>query len=191
MRAPTAADRAELDLAPLPAEVVAILDHEDAPPRLYAHLTLVHDVARRLLVRVQAAWPSVAIDAAAVAFGAASHDIGKAHFPAELSGPGSAHEAEGERMLLERGVEASWARFARTHGQDRAGLALADLLVILADTCWKGKRDRGVEDAVVAAVGVATGQGSWEVFMELDGMLEDVARDADVRLEWQGRFPVS
>jgi hypothetical protein len=190
MRAPTAEDRADLDLAPLPPLVIEILEAEGAPPRLFAHLTLVHDVARRLLPRVAKAWPTLAIDVDAIAFGAASHDLGKARFTAELSGPGSAHEAEGERMLLSRGVPAAWARFARTHGADRAGLDVEELLVVLADTCWKGRRDRAVEDAVVARIAAATGQGTWQVFMTLDRIVEGITRDADARLEWQGRFPV-
>jgi hypothetical protein len=190
MSNPTAEDRETLGLAALPADVVAILLAEDAPPRLHAHLTLVHDVARQLMARVNKAWAGLAVDAANVAFGAASHDIGKARHPDELSGPGCRHEAEGERLLLERGIPPARARFARTHGADRATLGLDDLLVVLADTCWKGKRDRAVEEAVAAAIAAQTGQPIWKVFMKLDGIVEAVAADADGRLEWQGLFPL-
>lgn len=190
MSAPTAADRDALGLVALPADVEAILVEERAPPRLFAHLTLVHDVCRRLLAKATKAWPKLPIDIDAVAFGAATHDIGKARFPAELSGPGSLHEAEGERLLLARGVPASRARFARTHGADRASLDLAELFVVLADTAWKGKRDKALDDAVVAAIAAATTKPTWQVFMTLDQLLERIAADADDRLQWQGRFPV-
>lgn len=190
MSAPTAADRAALGLVSLPADVEALLVEEQAPPRLFAHLTLVHDVSRRLLAKAMKAWPKLPVDVDAVAFGAATHDIGKARFPAELSGPGSLHEAEGERLLLARGVSAARARFARTHGADRASLDVEELLVVAADTVWKGKRDKGLDDALVAAIATTTAQPTWQVFMTLDGMLERLAKDADARLQWQARFPV-
>jgi hypothetical protein len=190
MSAPTAADRAALGLVSLPADVEALLVEEQAPPRLFAHLTLVHDVSRRLLAKATKAWPRLPVDVDTVAFGAATHDIGKARFPAELSGPGSLHEAEGERLLLARGVSAARARFARTHGADRASLDVEELLVVVADTVWKGKRDKGLDDAVVAAIARATRQPTWQVFMTLDAMLEHLAKEADARLEWQGRFSI-
>jgi hypothetical protein len=99
----TPADLAALDLAPLPADVASLLARVSAPPRLVAHLTLVHDVALRLLPSLKKAWPQLEVDADAVAFGAATHDIGKASVTAELSAPGSSHEALGEALLLAAG----------------------------------------------------------------------------------------
>ena len=74
---------------------------------------------------------------------------------------------------------------------DRATLGLEDLLVVLADTCWKGKRDRVVEEAVAAGIAAATGQPTWKVFMKLDGIVEALAADADARLDWQALFSAS
>ena len=48
-------------------------------------------------------------------FGAATHDIGKTPHPAELSGPGSAHEEAGRELLLSLGGSPRLARFAATH----------------------------------------------------------------------------
>jgi len=190
MSQPTSADRAALGLVPLPADVEVILVEEQAPPRLFAHLTLVHDVARRVLAKAMKVWPTLPIDVEAIAFGAATHDVGKARHPAELSGPGSLHEAEGERLLLARGVPAARARFARTHGAERASLDTEELFVVVADTVWKGRRDKGLDDAVVSAIARATAQPTWQVFMTLDQILERIARDADDRLAWQARFSV-
>lgn len=190
-RYPTEADRAELGLAALPPEVEALLLAEGAPPRLVAHLTLVHDVALRLVAGVAKAWPRLSFDKEAVAFGAATHDIGKARHPNELSGPGHEHEAAGERLLLEHGFPVTRARFARTHGEPPAGLPLEDLLVVLADTAWKAKRSKEFDDRLVAVIADASRAPAWDVFMRLDGLLSKVAKGADDRLAWQGAFSVA
>ncbi|CAN5924317.1 hypothetical protein BH11MYX4_BH11MYX4_04560 [soil metagenome] len=88
---------APLDLAPLPSEVTHLLAGLGAPPRLAAHLRAVHDVALRLTVALPLAWPALTIDAAAIAFGAATHDIGKALHLGELTGPAASTRAGGRR----------------------------------------------------------------------------------------------
>lgn len=45
-------------------------------------------------------------------FGAATHDVGKVLQPAELSGPGSAHEPAGHALLLPHGAPERLARLA-------------------------------------------------------------------------------
>jgi len=151
---------------------------------------LVHDTAIQLSTHVKNTWPSLSFDAESVAFGAASHDIGKARIVEELSRPGKLHEEVGERLLLEHGVPASMARFARTHGAELAGLQLEDMLVVLADTCWKGKRDKALDDAVVRVLTAASGVAAWDAFLKLDDILTALARDADKRLEFQALFAV-
>jgi hypothetical protein len=189
---PTAADRAELSLAELPPLVVTLLTAEQASPRLVAHLTLVHDTALRLCRRLHKTWPRLAVDSAAIAFGAATHDIGKARIPAELSAPGTLHEAEGERLLLDHGIDPALARFARTHGAwaEATDMPLEDLLVVLADTAWKAKRSKALDDALAGAVAGATGNAPWDAFMKLDAIIDVIAATADDRLAWQGRFTV-
>lgn len=175
-----------LRLQALPESAARILDELRAPPRLVAHLTLVHDVAHQLTLALRKRWPRLTIDAEAVALGAALHDIGKAVVRAELSRPGNEHEALGEQLLLSRGVPASIARFARTHAlADREGLSLEDLVVTLADKVWKGTRDEPLEQEVCRRLASACGQAPWEVFLVLDEVLERLARDADERLDWQ------
>jgi hypothetical protein len=189
-RAVTPADLAALDLVPLPADVALLLAGVNAPPRLVAHLTLVHDVALRLLRSLKKAWPQLEVDADAVAFGAATHDIGKVRVPSELSAPGASHEALGESLLLAAAVSPARARFARTHGLPPAELDLEDALVALADKAWKGKREKDLEDRVVALLAALTGAPAWDVFIRLDGIVARLARDADARLQWQGRFSI-
>lgn len=90
---------------------MTLLDSFDAPPRLVAHLRLVHD-------------------------------IGKAVRRDELSGPGHEHEPVGCQLLADR-------------------------------------------------LAVASGQEPWEVFLELDEVLQRIAAGADERLGYQFSFPVT
>ncbi|MFI7431258.1 HD domain-containing protein [Micromonospora sp. NPDC049836] len=99
-------------LRPLPDHVVDLLVALHAPPRLAAHLRAVHDVAAQVVDAAAERLPQLAVDPAAVLFGAATHDIGKVEHPAELSGSGSAHEAAGRELLLRHGIPAPLARFA-------------------------------------------------------------------------------
>ena len=84
---------------PLPDEVARLLRALDAPPRLAAHLRLVHDVAYELVEWLEQRYPALPLDREAVLFGAATHDVGKAVHIRELSGSGSAHEEAGRELL--------------------------------------------------------------------------------------------
>ena len=61
----------------LPDEVEYILKRLSVPPRLYAHLLLVHDVAYTLIKAITGTWDNLNIDEDLILFGAATHDIGK------------------------------------------------------------------------------------------------------------------
>ncbi|MEV5384016.1 HD domain-containing protein [Streptomyces sp. NPDC052721] len=179
-------------LRPLPERVALLLEQVDAPPRLVAHLRAVHDVAAQLVAWVRLRCPRLESDAEAVLFGAATHDIGKALHPAELSGPGALHEAAGRELLLEHGVPAGLARFAGTHASWTApGTGVEDLLVSLADKVWKNKRVPELEDLVVARLAEADGRPAWQWFMELDEALTAVGEGADRRLAYQMSHPLS
>ncbi|CAM3494562.1 HD domain-containing protein [Kibdelosporangium persicum] len=171
-------------LRPLPDDVVALLEALDAPPRLAAHLRLVHDVACQLVDWFEAR--GLTVDREAVLFGAATHDVGKVLYPAELSGPGSQHEQAGYELLLERGFPERLARFARTHASWHApGVGLDDLVVSLADKIWKAKRVQDLEQLVVDRLGGEP----WEAFMALDDVLDRIAASADRRLAYQSSHP--
>ncbi len=172
----------DLVLRPLPAEITHLLQRAGAPPRLVAHLTLVHDVACQLVDALGQAFPGVCLARDEIVFGAATHDIGKAVVRDELSEPGHAHEARGRALLLELGMPAHLARFAVTHADlDRPEASLADALVALADKCWKGRRDEAVERRVAELLGPKVGLAEWEVVMRLDEVVERLAEGADER----------
>jgi HD domain len=177
---------------PLPARVAALLRALDAPPRLIAHLTLVHDAAAQILGAVRQRWPQLECDDQAVLFGAATHDIGKVEHPQELAGPGSRHEEAGVFLLWKLGVSTWLAHFAWSHGQWRTvpRPLLEDLLVALADTVWCGGRDVDLEHLVAGVIGEALRSDRWAIFAELDMLLEPIAALGEQRLAWQMRFPI-
>lgn len=176
----------------MPDRARDLLEVLDAPPRLAAHLRVVHDVACRLVGWVQRHHPAVEVDQPAVLFGAATHDIGKTIHVAELSGPGSAHEQAGYELLLARGVDGGLARFARTHASwGMAGIGVDDLLVSLADQVWKAKRVPDLEQLVVDLLATASGQQPWQVFMALDDELDRIGADADRRLAFQASYAIA
>ncbi|MFD8756214.1 HDIG domain-containing metalloprotein [Kitasatospora sp. NPDC059577] len=176
-------------LPPLPAGAADLLRDLDAPPRLVAHLALVHEVAEE--IADFCAGEGLEFDREAVRYGAATHDIGKTVHPEELSGPGSAHEAAGHALLLARGVPERLARFARSHASwGGPGVTVEELLVSLADKAWKNKRVQDLEDRVVDRLAAATGRERWEALLALDDLLTRIGEDAPRRLAVQAAHPV-
>ncbi len=172
----------------LPHDALQVLKRLNAPPRLVAHLALVHDVAADILQSLSAQWQDFPIDKEAVLFGAATHDIGKVLHPAELIGPGSNHEKDGPGLLEQVGIPADRSRFARTNGtwKQEATLALEDIVVALADTCWRGKRDEELESRLASFIAGLQGIEKWEAFLALDEIVAKIAAHAEERLAWQG-----
>ena len=179
-----------MHLEPLPAAVDELLHRLGSHPRLIAHLTLVHDVSCMLTERLDATWPGLQYERAAVRMGAALHDIGKSVHPKELTQPGHAHEVAGEALLRAQGFPDTLARFARTHRQWAKDPVPQpeDLLVALADTWWRGKRDEQLEAAVCRWIAQQTQAAQWEVFAALDDLATGITADADLRLAWQQQF---
>jgi hypothetical protein len=177
-----------MNLRPLPPKAQELCQRLAAPPRLIQHLTLVHDVAVTLTQRLHQQYPTLQVDAQAVAFGAATHDLGKTLHPNELSGPGDSHELDGPSLLENHGVPPELARFARTHGRGRyEGVTIEDLLVALADTVWKGKRSEELELRIIKAIALIAHTEEWKVFEMLDQILTDLASKAEQRLARQFR----
>ena len=177
----------------LPEEAQQLLVTLNAPPRLVAHLALVHDAAAEILDAFQARWPDLKIDEDAVLFGSAIHDAGKILHPNELTGPGNKHEQDGPGLLQQHGVSPERSRFARTHGtwKTEQNLALEDLLVALADHCWKGCRSEALETMVAGRIAESLGIETWEAFMALDEIVAEVASRGEERLAWQSRASTS
>lgn len=184
-------DAGDPPLRPLPDQAAQLLQDLQAPPRLAAHLRLVHDVAHQLIGWITPQYPTLRVDREAVLFGAATHDIGKTAHIGELSGPGSAHEQAGRELLLTQGISHELARFAATHAAwTEPGIAIEDLLVSVADKVWKNKRVPDLEDLVVARLAEASGRTSWEEFLALDDFLTSIGNGADQRLAFQASYPV-
>jgi len=147
----------------------------------------------QLVERIAHQFPDVTFDKDAVLFGAATHDVGKAIHVEELVQPGKAHERRGLELLHEMGISEERARFAFTHGNwdTSQNVSLKDLLVALADNCWKGKRMEQLESRTVEVLSSASGRPAWDCFSELDDILGSLATDADGRLAWQAEFGTS
>lgn len=129
------------------------------------------------------------VDEAAICFGAATHDIGKTVRPSELSEPGKTHEEAGQNLLLEHNVSPSHARFAVTHGLsvDAETLNTEDLVVALADKCWKGKRVNRLEERLARELASTNGLEFFDVLLKLSDLTEAIAEQASHRLSWQNK----
>jgi putative nucleotidyltransferase with HDIG domain len=182
--------RRDLGLYALPDAATQLLSALEAPPRLQAHLLLVHDVALRLIAALRRGWPALCLDETAISLGAALHDVGKALHPTELTEPGALHEEAGARLLHQHGFPVSVARIAHLHGQSgqAVGLAIEERLVMLADHLWKGARDHALEQRLAEEIAALTGQDRWDTLLRLDLVCERLAAAADERLLWQGQF---
>lgn len=183
----------------LPEDVTRICTAERAPPRLVAHLTLVHEAACRICERLTRALPQASIDVEEVCFGAAIHDIGKARCRDELTTDATApwpaghmHEPVGRDLLLAHGVSERHARFAVTHGLLRQVLAsrhpISDILVAIADKWWKGRREDELEQALVDRLAEAGAGPCAEVRSIIDEIREELAAGAEHRIRWQDEF---
>lgn len=181
------------EFEPLPESVAQLLSELDAPPRLVAHLTLVHDAGVRIVAALESRWPDLPLERESVELGAAVHDIGKVVFPVELSAPGHRHEGAGEQLLRDRGFSPDVARFARTHGQwaTTRDVRLEDLLVAWPDKLWRGVRDEQLEEALTQQIAAQTRLPIWQVFAALDDIAAEIAQDADWRLAWQNQHPIA
>lgn len=176
----------------LPADVAELLLRAAAPPRLAAHLRVVHDVAVQLIAWLVADYPGLILDRDAVLFGAATHDLGKIIVTKELSAPGSEHERAGQRLLLDEDIEPRLARFAATHSAwNNADIELEDLLVSVADKIWKAKRVPELEQLIIDRLATASAQEPWQVFLSFDEELGRLAAGADSRLEFHNSYPIA
>lgn len=176
------------NLRPLPPEAEKLCRILNAPARLVAHLSLVHDAACDLVAGLQRSFPTLAFDRDAVLFGAATHDLGKVLHHNEITGHGNQHEADGPSLLVQNGVSAASARFTRTHARwNEPAIEIEDLLVALADSIWKGKRHDELEQLVVGKIAAAVKNEPWEAWSKLDEVLTAIAARSDERLEMQGR----
>jgi hypothetical protein len=127
-----------------------------------------------------------------IRFGAAVHDIGKTVHPDELRESGKhKHQTAGVELLEALGIPRERARFAWTHGNLNGDqITLEDLMVALADKCWKGKRVDALETRTAQFLSAATSRATWDCYAKLDEILQNLAQHSDRKLAWQASFAV-
>jgi hypothetical protein len=163
-------------------EALQWLTDRGAHPWLVRHHELVLEAAEALLDGLERRL-QLRVDRDVVSIAAALHDAGKTLHPREMREPGHAHEAAGERLLLDAGMDERIARVAVTHASwSEPRAELEDRLVALADKLWKGKRDEGLEATLLDEIAARTGQDRWTVFDAFDSLCEEVANEGPDRL---------
>jgi hypothetical protein len=116
--------------------------------------------------------------------------LGKAIYPEQLVQSGRLHEAARLSLMSDVGVPERRSRFGMSRGNwsSEAPVEIEDLLVALADNCWKGRRVPALEDKVMQMIANTTVTAPWEVYAALDDILQRFAANADTRLAYQARF---
>jgi putative nucleotidyltransferase with HDIG domain len=176
----------------LPTDALRICERLSAPPRLIAHLVLVHDTACSLIERIAAEFPEAHFDPDLVRFGAAIHDIGKSVHADELTESGrNKHQRSGVELLESLGIPKQRARFAWTHSNwTGEHITFEDLLVALADKAWKGKRIDALESLTADLLSTATARPKRDCYAKLDEIIQSLSQDAAKKLAWQFSFAV-
>jgi putative nucleotidyltransferase with HDIG domain len=163
------------------AEAYDFMGKLGAPEKLIRHVILVGEAAELLIDKLKK--QNVQFDEKLVRLGVALHDVGKILHPEELNLPGKKHEREGESLLLANGLNPRLARCCVSHGQwQTMDCSLEELVVALADTLWKGKRDEGLENKIVDEISRQLNRERWGLFIELDSCFEFIASPGEDRL---------
>ncbi len=159
-----------------------LLDSIGAPEHLKTHLVLVGEAADLLIEQCEKL--SLDLDFNFIRTGVAIHDIGKIVHLHEMNGPGSDHEPEGEKILLEKGASSRLARVCLTHARWREmRCSTEELLIALSDKLWKGKRVEELEIEVIDRIAKLLKVGRWDIFSDLDLCFEEIASDGHKRLQ--------
>jgi len=164
-----------------PKDALNFLERLGAPPRLLKHLELVGEVGAEVISKLDDL--GVKYDKCFIQVGIAVHDAGKIVHPNELEGRGNLHEAAGEILLLEQGVDEQIARCCRSHSQYVSmSVSFEELIIALADTLWKGSREADLELRIIDGVAARLQTDRWELFQTLDSLFEEIAAEGDERL---------
>ncbi|MCX2779953.1 HD domain-containing protein [Microbulbifer thermotolerans] len=163
-------------------EAYQLLDSMNAPNRLKTHVRLVGEAAEILIQKCEDI--GLNLDFNFIRMGVAIHDIGKIVHHQEMTGPGSNHEPEGERILLNKGVSPKLARVCLSHARwQEMECSTEELIIALADSLWKGRRAELLELEIIDRFARKLNLDRWEIFSELDLAFEDIASGGHERLE--------
>jgi len=159
-----------------------LLDSIGAPDHLKVHVKLVGEAADLLIEKLNDL--NVTLDYEFIRTGVAIHDIGKTIHLNEMSGSGSKHEPEGERLLLEKGASKKLARVCMSHARwNEMECSTEEFVVALSDKLWKGKRVETLELKVVDRIAKLLKVERWDIFSELDLTFEEIASNGHDRLQ--------
>jgi hypothetical protein len=152
-----------------------------APQALVTHVRLVGEAAELLLTELRRL--GVPHDADFVRVAVVLHDSGKILHPEELDGGGDEHERAGEMLLRAQSVDPALARCCISHARwAQMQCSFEELILALADTLWKGKRNAMLEKRVIELISERLGLAFWDLFIELDNNFESIAADGPTRV---------
>jgi len=101
-----------------------------------------------------------------------------------MTEPGSDHEPEGEKILIEKGISPKLARVCMSHARwNKMECSFEELIIALSDKLWKGKRVASLELDVVDRVAEHLQKERWDIFLELDMKFEEIASGGHERLQ--------
>jgi len=162
-------------------DAYAFLDSIEAPEHLKTHVKLVGEAADLLIDKCEALGLQLNYDF--IRTGVAIHDVGKINHINEMSGPGSEHEPEGEKILLEKGASPNLARVCMSHARwDKMECSVEELIIALSDKLWKGKRVEALELKVIDRLAELLHVERWDIFADLDLKFEEIAAGGHERL---------
>lgn len=163
-------------------DAIELLKELGASSKLIKHVELVSEAGEQIINKLEQ--NNIEFDKNYVRIGIIVHDVGKTLYPSELKEKGNRHEEAGEKLLLEKGVEAKIARCCRSHAQwNEMECSLEELLVALSDNLWKGSRKIELENLVINRLSVLFNCDYWDLFIEFDSFFEFVASDGFARLQ--------
>ena len=164
------------------SEAFELLEKLDAPAHLKTHVTLVGEAAEMLIVVLRDL--GINVDFEFIRTGVAVHDIGKIVHVNEMAGPGSEHEPEGEKLLIQQGASSRLARVCMSHARcNSMECSLEELVIALSDKLWKGKRVEALELEVIDRAAKILEKDRWDIFPDLDIKFEEIALGGDERLQ--------
>lgn len=164
-----------------PYDALELLKSLGATKKLIRHLELVGEAAEDLIKILESL--GVPFDQKFVRLGVSIHDAGKILHQNELNDKGSAHEPDGERLLLDNGVQKDVARCCLSHARfEEMEVSFEELLVALSDKLWKGKRVPALELKIIDHIGLLIHKDRWDIFEHLDSSFESIASYGDERL---------
>lgn len=163
-------------------EAYKLLADLGAPEHLKVHVQLVGEAADLLIEKFQEL--QVPIDQNFIRVGVAIHDVGKIVHTNEMTGSGSEHEPEGQRILLDRGVSPEISRCCMSHARwETMTCCPEELIIALSDKLWKGKRVETLELKVIDTIAELIKTERWDIFAELDLHFELIAARGHERLQ--------